>query len=162
MVGRKCLRQGWGNLTDGHEDPMSPPRNPLDLVFDAARALGAETREGAPLEGTVDRLRQGGLDHNMVVEAAENWESLGLARVDRAAGRLWIDGAAVRELEDERPRWAAMRSSPPPPGASPRGQVALLSLFDGTGMARPGMDDLLRMAGAPRALVSSAFCINQR
>jgi hypothetical protein len=100
---------------------------------------------------------RGGLSHDMVVEAAENWESLGLARLDRAAGRLWIDGAAVRELEDGRPRWAAMRSSPPPPGASPRGQVALLSLFDGSGLARLVVSEIMAAMRRIGDLVASGF-----
>ena len=53
-----------------------------------------------------------------------------------------------------------MASQPPETNAGHEASarpVALLSLFDGTGMARVGMDDLLRMAGAPQALTNSAF-----
>ena len=92
-----------------------------------------------------------GLTEPMVREAVENWVSLGVMGMEH--GRVMIVPGSVCTPP-------VTASLPPPatgaqvPGPRP---VALLSLFDGTGMARLGLDDLLRMAGAPQALVCSAF-----
>eukprot|EP00974_Lingulodinium_polyedra_P041953 4027776-Lingulodinium_polyedra.AAC.1 len=47
---------------------------------------------------------------------------------------------------------------PLPTDAGHGKHVVLLSLFDGTGMARAGVDDLLRTLGAPDVLRAS-FCV---
>eukprot|EP00974_Lingulodinium_polyedra_P013273 1287674-Lingulodinium_polyedra.AAC.1 len=51
---------------------------------------------------------------------------------------------------------AHARGKARPGGAGPR-PIVLLSLFDGTGMARAGVDDMLRSLQAPDALVGSFF-----
>ena len=87
----------------------------------------------------------------MVMEAIENWVLIGV--MDLGHGTVAVQPGMV-----ESPPGVA--SQPPAVNtgheASAR-PIALLSLFDGTGMARVGMDDLLRMAGAPQALTSSTF-----
>ena len=85
------------------------------------------------------------------MEAAENWASLGVVEI--GAGTVIIRPGTVSS--------PPVTASQPPTSAGGREislrPVALLSLFDGTGMARLGMDDMLRMAGSAGALVYSAF-----
>eukprot|EP00974_Lingulodinium_polyedra_P031937 3075856-Lingulodinium_polyedra.AAC.1 len=82
----------------------------------------------------------------MLREAIENWVSL---RVMALQGcEVTLDPTTL--------------SLPPPavvpqPGNGTPRTVALLSLFDGTGMVRVGMEDLLRLVDARAALVASGF-----
>ena len=125
---------------------------PLDIVFDAIRdADGGRNGVVVSIEQVTEAVAASGLTAGMVMEAIENWVSIGVMDVGP-------DTVALHPGVVESPPRVA--SQPPAENAGHEAgarPVALLSVFDGTGMARLGMDDLLRMAGAPQALTNSAF-----
>eukprot|EP00974_Lingulodinium_polyedra_P004365 408606-Lingulodinium_polyedra.AAC.1 len=76
----------------------------------------------------------GSTDASDVARCIENWTEIG----------QWVQSDG---------RLAARPDAAPDNGR----KIVLLSLFDGTGMARVGLDDLLRRIGAEDALHASFF-----
>eukprot|EP00974_Lingulodinium_polyedra_P052645 5064390-Lingulodinium_polyedra.AAC.1 len=79
-------------------------------------------------------------------ETLENWESLHIMTIQRQEVALHLPN-----LENH-----AAATAPHNP-ATPRRTITLLSLCDGTGMARVGLEDLLRMLNARGALTANYF-----
>ena len=67
--------QSFMQLTTAH---MAPSCNPLDLVFNALRAIAPGPGALAPMPMLQERVTGLGLTREMLREALENWETLGL------------------------------------------------------------------------------------
>ena len=149
---RRGDEQNGTDLARGGTPSAILQRNPLDIIFEAIRAAdGGQDGVAVALPRVVEAAAAHGLTEGMTMEAVENWASLGVVEI--GAGAVAIRPGTVSS--------PPVTASQPPTGAGGRETnprlVALLSLFDGTGMARLGMDDMLRMAGSAGALVYSAF-----
>ena len=124
-------------------------RNPLDVVMDALRCLQGRSSTPVACTSILDRLRPAGYNADQIREALENWQSLGLVLLDAQAQHASLHLAMIDEIESDVPAWITRGPAPvaPAPPAATTPAIALLSLFDGVGMARVGTDGLLRQLG---------------
>ena len=96
----------------------------------------------------------------MVQEALENWQNLELLRLDSRAGVIHVDRGRIQALGHE-PTEGLWTSNAPrattAPGDGASTPLALFSLFDGTGLARLAVGELLAATCGGPVLVQSVF-----
>ena len=93
----------------------------------------------------------------MLREALSNWVSLGILRCCAMDDTVTVLREQLAAVADAAPSWPTLPLPPAPAQPHTPRPIALLSLFDGSGMARLALGELLRMLGCPAALVRSDF-----
>ena len=158
-AGAARVRREWrqaADLEDPDEDEVEvSQRNPLDVVYDAVAARGGHDQAGAEITTIARDLEGIGFSADMIQEAIENWQSLTVFRVDGATGRVRI---MPDSQPPQAPRWASGLPRAASVNVNNQGRpVALLSLFDGSGLARLAIGELLEALGMRHTLVASGF-----
>jgi len=131
--------------------------NPLDLVVEALWRLQAHRR---PVSKGVflDEMRTYGIENEHAMAFAEQWRSIGGLIFNTAGNTLRLIGDLENVDPTQQRGWMASPVPPPATGSGPA--VGLLSLFDGMGTARIGLELMLGRLGALQALVGSWFAEN--
>eukprot|EP00974_Lingulodinium_polyedra_P046032 4412416-Lingulodinium_polyedra.AAC.1 len=121
----------------------------MEAVMMAARSA-VRPDDTASLEQVIAEAARGGVHESIAVRAIENWTALDVWKpsADLLAIGGWARGASADEIRQ------MARGEGRPRGAG-KPEMVLLSLFDGSGMARVGTDDLLRRLRIPDALKAS-------
>ena len=138
------------------------PRDaPIDIIFDIVLRLQGERDDPIPIANVAQQARPMGFTDLQVQEALENWVSLLVFRIDSAAGTVLALRDYIAALALELPSWAGGRTpeagNAPTPPADVIPTIALLSLFDGSGLARLAVEELLRALGLANRLVQAGF-----
>ena len=131
--------------------------NPLDVVYDGALHVIGHTEPHVD-QAAMTTLRTypplAAYTDDMLREALEIWAGLAVFTFCRESDSFGLRPGTSIPMSPPGPQWA---NHPTPPPPAPGRNLALLSLFDGVGTARLGVDDILAACGSTTPLSHSWF-----